>query len=230
MLQKQKQHHHHEVEIQVSQSRQLIGGHLQPTTFRPPMTFSLFTRRNDAASNQANPTQGLLHPNSIQKSIQLLELNSRSQQQIAQPPTQIFQHQRQLVHSRQQFIQPQQVIYQPFGIIQRPSQNIALHRDSVIIQPSQETQHFGFGHQGATRYQLMPQPQQTHSQQIFGYQQIPGSQRLNLTQRAYEDQIAYNQYVQNKKLHDEQLRQELSRQPSRFNLAINNQHVYVPLG
>lgn len=229
MLQKQRQHHHHEVDIQVSQSRQLIGGHLQPTTFRPPKTFPLFTRRNDALSNQVIPTQGLPNPNSIQKSIEPLEFNRRSQLQVGQPQTQVIQLQRQLVHPHPQLIQHQQVFYQPFGQIQQLPQNFAPQRHSVIIQPSQQTQHFGFN-QRAAQHQLLPQSQQPNSQPVFNYQQIPGPQTLDPTRRAYEDLIAFNQYVQNKKLQEEQLRQELSRKHNRFNLVNNNQHAYVPLG
>lgn len=225
----QKQHHH--VDIQVSHTRPLIGGHLQPTTFRPPKVFALFNRRSDSIvsnTNQGHAAEVLPHPNSIQSTIQP-GFEQKPQQHFQQ---QIIAPQQQFVQPQQQFVQPQLLqaqpfSYHPFGQVQQqPQQQHFPQQQSVILQSSQQPQYVGFNHQGGPRFPFLNQQQQHQVAQ----QGIFSNQQPNLNQRQYEEQLAYNQYLQANKLQEEQLRQQLSRQYNRFNLPSNNQQAYVPLG
>ncbi|KAJ8920299.1 hypothetical protein NQ315_011960 [Exocentrus adspersus] len=198
---------------EVSLTRPRIGGHLQPTTFRPPGLFSFFTRRRDeqpqptaTATNvrplqQFLPFQQAVFPQQQQKSVQFQQSGQQSQAnqqlQVIQQQPQVIQHlppvfrqQTQLFHQ-----QPQVIHQQPQLIRQQPQ----------LIQPSQVVQQLQF---------LSPQRQT-----------VPYSP-ISFNQRQYQEQLAYQQLLQNKRLQDVQLREQLEKQRNRG----NSQERFDPAG
>lgn len=163
----QKQHHHQQIDIQPSQQRPLVGGHLKPTTFRPPNANSFFNRRSDTNANQVNPPAILSHSNFIQRSASPSNFGQKQQeliqyqnlvnlQQLTQPQ-QLIQPQH--LSQPQRFIQPQQQI-QAQPLIQRqqllPAQQLI---QPQFVQSQQITQ--------PRQYFLQSQLQQIQSQQLL---------------------------------------------------------------
>lgn len=169
MLQKK----HHQIDIpKVSQARPkpLVGGHLQPITYRPPTFPSSFhNRRNDD-----------LFANSEQ---------SRSIRYIHQPVTV------QQVYQPSQFLHPLQTAQSQTSVTQLPSPQFQSFQNNFVSQPAQVTQQstpgyhnlinlrqFQFVHQQPQQYQPFNQPahfsnhlpqlkQQQPQQNHFAYQQ-----------------------------------------------------------
>lgn len=103
------------------------------------------------------------------------------------------------------------------------------------FQQTQVVQNFG----PFVQQQRLLTPQEIYAQQRIDqnvYQQPQFRQPvpytpLNLQQRQYQEQLAYNQFLQNKRLLEEQqIKQQLNRQHNRFDLAAGGQNGYVPFG
>ena len=77
------------------------------------------------------------------------------------------------------------------------------------------------------------QAQQRIDQNVYQTQQrqaIPYTP-LNLQQRQYQEQLAYNQFLQNRRLLEEQqIKAQLNRQHNRFDLAPGGQNAYASFG
>ncbi|KYB25165.1 hypothetical protein TcasGA2_TC010675 [Tribolium castaneum] len=104
-----------------------------------------------------------------------------------------------------------------------------------FIQRPQPSQNFG----PFVQQQQLLTPQQIYAQQRIDqnvYQQPQFRQPVpytpfNLQQRQYQEQLAYNQFLQNKRLLEEQqIKAQLNRQHNRFDLAAGGQNGYVPFG
>lgn len=186
--------------VQNVQNRQLVGGNLEATTYRPPSIFTniaqqqpqFLHRRNDQSFNQQS-TQFTLSP------VQYIQQQQQHQQLLPQ--------QQQFVH--QQII-PQQQIQQPIAHLQ---QLYLLRQQPLLHQQQQQQQLFEkrLDQNTYTPHQPVPYTPFTHS--------TPQQQQQQQFQHNIHDQLVYNQLLQQRRLYEEQqLRQQFNRPHNRFQL------------
>lgn len=96
----------------------------------------------------------------------------------------------------------------------------------------QQPQHFLTPQQIYIQQQQQQQAQQRIDQNIYQPQQrqpVPYTP-LNLQQRQYQEQLAYNQFLQRRFLEEQQIKAQLNRQHNRFDIGTGGQNAYVPFG
>ncbi|CAG9821914.1 unnamed protein product [Phaedon cochleariae] len=177
----QKVQQHRQDTIQNKVSRPLVGGHLQPTTFRPPSPFSSISRRNDYQPQQYITQQEVvLAQNQVDQAYRAraLALENIPAQQLyhQQPPLNhiqphIQQYQAQAQHRLDVRHQPQ-VELQPFNQQQIHSQS----GDLVQLQHQPISQHriHQLGNQIQSQYQLINQVQQPQINNLHAQSQLNG--------------------------------------------------------
>lgn len=185
------------------QSRQLVGGNLEATTFRPP---SIFSRQF------VNQEPIVLHRRSDHAALTQDHRNQNQQNLIVQPflqPQQQIIQQQQLIPINHPYNQHAQQSQQQ--IINQQFYNQQLLRQQLLNQQLAQRRI----HTNTYNVQTQPVP-------YTPFSHSPSHQQ-------YQEQLAYSRLQQQRRyLEEQQLKQQLSRPHNRFDIA--NQHHYTHLG
>lgn len=207
-------------------NRQLVGGNLEATTYRPPSIFShnaqqpqSLHRRNDLPHN--NHQQ-------LQQTQFIQTLPQQQQQQYLHQQLLLHQQQQQQLHL-QNLQQQQYIQQQPIYTLQSKSVPNIPQQQSYLLQQQQPLINQQIAQKRLDQINNYNNPQQiqpvpyrpfanipTHDQQQ--QQQSPQQQ-----QHILQDQLVYNQLLQERRSYEEQqLRQQFNRPHNRFIIANPN--------
>lgn len=263
---------HQQVDIpKVSQARPrpLVGGHLQPITYRPP-TFptSFHNRRNDDSSGNVETLKAirLVHqPAASQQQLFASAFGPQSQLQFITRQPRLLNQQNLLINQQTHLVaQPSIAVNQKLQpvsqqLVSQPQSQFSNYQTQFVNQklqpiPQQNNQLPQYQFQIANQQSQLVNPQhqlfqpqhpqlvnqlRAHPNQLINYQPFSQAQPVsgfqqqrrtpvsytpfNFDQRQYQEQQAYNQYLQAKKL--QELNNQLARQQNRFDLT-NSHNVF----